>query len=43
MIPLDRLIRRIGGRRMEHGPTPESDEELDCVFRPMLIAISDAS
>jgi hypothetical protein len=28
-IKLDLLTRRVVGRRMEHGPTPETDEALD--------------
>jgi hypothetical protein len=28
-IHLDLLTRRVVGRRMEHGPTPATDEELD--------------
>jgi hypothetical protein len=28
-IRLDRLTRRVVGRRMEHGPTPETYEALD--------------
>jgi hypothetical protein len=28
-IRLDMLTRRVVGRRMEHGPTPQTDAELD--------------
>jgi hypothetical protein len=28
-IKLDRLTRRVVGRRMEQGPTPQTDEALD--------------
>ncbi len=28
-IRLDLLTRRVVGQRMEHAPTPETDEELD--------------
>jgi hypothetical protein len=28
-IRLDRITRRMVGRRMRHGPTPETDEALD--------------
>jgi hypothetical protein len=32
-IKLDLLTRRIVGRRLEHGPTPQTDEALDKLMR----------
>jgi hypothetical protein len=29
LIRLDRITRRVVGRRMGHGPTPQTDEALD--------------
>jgi hypothetical protein len=31
-IRLDKVLRRVIGRRMKHGPTPETDQAIDTLL-----------